>query len=382
VQYEGSGMKKSKTTNLKAILKLRRKAKEEHQKVLDLIITIRRARKMNSTYLKGMDVDKVDARMRCDYNVAGTNTFRLSSSESMFGCGTNLQNQPKRRDSDGGVRNLFMADEGKALGAADLSQAEARVVSYLCGDEASIKGYKDGIDVHTEYAISIFHVLNGTPREEFLALKVSDPKEFKRRRNLGKLVKHATNYDGSWMMLVDSCMTEMQIYLTAAEAKELIEAGRQINQQLSGWHRSIRATLDAKQPLITPFGKIRWFGGQRGVPKTYKEAYAFIPQSTVGHLTLRGMLRIYHELGDEVDLLLQVHDEVVYQFPEDKPELALQARALMEEDILINDRTLLIPSDLSIGYKWGSLTEFDNVPSVDEIARVLNEQKSLIESVH
>ena len=76
-----------------------------------------------------------------------------------------------------------------------------------------------------------------------------------------------------------------------------------------------------------------------------------------------------------------MHDEVVFQYPEDKPELALIARELMEEDIPINGRTLLIPSELSVGYKWGSLTEL-KTNTVDEIARVLDERKGLIEAVH
>jgi DNA polymerase-1 len=379
--YEDLGLKKQYekgriTSNLKALLKLRRKAKPEHVEILDLIIDIRRARKMNSTYLKptektGMKVDSVDKRMRCDYNVAGTNTFRLSSSESLFGCGTNLQNQPKKRDSSGAVRSLFIADEGMALGACDLSQAEARVVSYLCGDEVSIKAYDDGVDVHSEYALAIAEILEGMGREEFFALS---KEEFTKRRDLGKEVKHATNYDATWATLIDSCMTNLEMYLTAAEAKELIAAGRNVNQQLEGWHRSIRVALDDKRPLITPFGKVRWFGGRRGVDKTYKEAYAFIPQSTVGVLTLRGMLRIYNELGDLVDLLLQVHDEVVFQFPIDRPDLALRARELMEEDINVNDRILRIPSDLSVGFAWGNLHEFKKIPTMDEIAEVLYEQ--------
>lgn len=383
-QYDGQGNKRSLTTNLKALLKLRRKAKEKHQRVLDLIIDIRRARKMNSTYLKptdktGMKVDSLDRRMRCDYNVAGTNTFRLSSSESLFGCGTNLQNIPKRRDKSGGVRNLFIADDGYAIGAIDLSQAEARVVSYLCGDEPTIRAYAKGLDVHSEYAFSIANALEGISREDFFSLP---PKKFKEWRNLGKQVKHATNYDATWATLMDSCMTEMEMYLLAAEAKRLLEAGREANPMLEGWHRSIRHSLDNKQPLTTPFGKVRWFGGKRGIPKTYKEAYAFIPQSTVGHLTLRGLLRIYEELGDEVDLLLQVHDEVVVQYPEDKPEFVLRARELMEEDIPINGRVLRIPAELSVGYRWGSLHEFKTVPTIEEITEALYEQKSSREAVY
>ena len=385
-QYKMDRGQRKVTTELKACLKLRRKAKPVHAEVLDLVIGIRRAKKMNSTYLQptektGMSVDPIDKRMRCDYNVAGTKTFRLSSSGSIFGGGTNLQNIPKRRDRSGAVRNLFMADTGKALGAADLSQAEARVVSYLCGDEVSIQGYANGLDVHTEYAAAIAYILERISKEDFLRMKKDNPEEFKKWRDLGKQVKHATNYDGSYNVLVESCMTEMEMYLSAAEAKELLAAGQEINQQLKGWHRSIRAELDDKKPLITPLNKIRWFGGQRGVPKTYKEAYAFIPQSTVGHLTLKGMLRIYQELGDEVDLLLQVHDEVVFQFPEDKPALALAARELMEEDIPISGRTLMIPSELSVGYRWGSLEEI-KTNTVDEIVEVLDERKGLIETIH
>jgi len=99
--------------------------------IFDLILGIRHDRKIISTYLQDKGGD--DGRIRCSYVIGGTETGRLSSRESVFGTGTNLQNVPP-----GDCRRMFIPDEGKVFVHPDLSQAEARVVAYLANEEGLI----------------------------------------------------------------------------------------------------------------------------------------------------------------------------------------------------------------------------------------------------
>lgn len=343
------------TADMNALLSLRRKHKK-FKPILDVIIDIRKLRKLTEGFLE-VETDPIDGRIRCSYNVAGTETWRLSSSGSIFGGGTNLQNQPKGADEEGVVRKLFIPDPGYFMGATDLSQAEARVVALLSDDEIAIHEFETGVDVHTAFAARLFDM----PYEELLELADSDPKEYNEMRNLGKMVRHATNYGMTWVGLIKNCM-KRGVYLNAKEAKKLLKDADKATPMLSLYHRNVREQLKTNRTIITPLGKRRRFGGRligSSADETHRAAYAFSPQSTVGVMANRGMRRIYDELGDAVDLLLQVHDEIVFQFPEDKPELAWRARELMEEEITVRGRSMVIPADLKVGMSWGEMEEID-----------------------
>ena len=177
-----TGKTNKPTADMNALLSLRRRYKK-YKPILDVIITLRKLRKLTEGFLQ-VETDPLDSRIRCSYNVAGTETWRISSSGSIFGGGTNLQNQPKGADEDGVVRKLFIPDPGYLMGATDLSQAEARVVALLSDDELALHEFESGqIDVHTAFAARLFSM----EYEDLLKLKESNPKEYKHKRNLGKM---------------------------------------------------------------------------------------------------------------------------------------------------------------------------------------------------
>ena len=107
-----------------------------------------------------------DGRMRCSINVAGTETYRFSTSKNAWGRGTNLQNIPRNRDRWGedhteawrrpvkfpNVRELFLADQGMVIGDIDLDRADAQVVAMESGDEELKQMLREGVDIHTENA--------------------------------------------------------------------------------------------------------------------------------------------------------------------------------------------------------------------------------------
>jgi len=351
-----TGKTKKPTSDMDALLSLRRRNKK-FKPILDIIIALRKLRKLMSGFLE-VETDPFDNRIRCAYNVAGTETWRISSSGSIFGGGTNLQNIPKKADLEGSIRKLFIPDTNYLMGAADLSQAEARCVAWLSDDERAIEEFEGGlIDVHTAFAARLFK----KDYEDLIKMELSsDPEEnkaFKYMRTLGKTVRHATNYGITWVGLIRVCQLD-GMYLEPREAKSLLAGAKQVTPMLELYQRNIRTQLQANRTLITPLGKLRRFGGRMvgsDSSSTFREGYAFLPQSLVGQLANRAMRRIYDELGGEVDLLLQVHDEIVFQFPSNKPELAWRAKELMIETITIRGRQMTIPADLSVGTSWGSL---------------------------
>lgn len=352
---------------------------KKYENVFTIIMAIRRLTKLANTFV-GVEADPLDGRIRSNYDVSGTTTWRLSSKKSSWGGGANLQNQPKRPlDTDMGmnplsIRDLYIADEGKFLFASDLSQAEARVVDWLSDDEQQIRRYLNGEDVHVVFASKLFKI----PLEELLQLKEGDDEQkrkFKYMRQLGKTVRHATNYGMGPKKLQEQGMKE-GLYLDFSECKTLLIAAKSATPMLEHWHRRVHEKIERDRTLTTFFGKKRRFGERWG-DELNRQAYAFEPQSTVGQLCNRGLKRIYHELGDQgVDLLLQIHDEVVGQCPLDKPHLAWRAMQLMQEEIEIRGRPLTIPSELKVGFRWGSLKE---VKSVEDIEPTL---AGLLREVH
>lgn len=340
----------------------------KYENVFTVMMAIRRLRKMANTFIDVVP-DPFDQRIRSSYDVSGTTTWRLSSKQSIWGGGCNLQNQPKRPlDTDMGmdplaIRNLYVADEGKFMFASDLSQAEARVVDWLSEDEQQIRRYLARQDTHVAYASRLFKI----PFEELCAMEEGteeERKRFKHMRRLGKTVRHATNYGMGPKKLQEQAMKEGLI-LEYSECKTLLQAAASASPMLEHWHRRVREKIERDRTLTTFFGKKRRFGERWG-DELYRQAYAFEPQSTVGQLCNRGLRRVYDELcGQGVDLLLQIHDEVVGQCPMHKPELAWQAMLLMQEEIEIRGRPLTIPTELKVGFKWGSLKGVNSVEDIE-----------------
>jgi len=134
----------------KAMKRLIRRFNSEEAK---LVTSIRKYRKLIGTYLEVQyDTDK---RLRCSFNMAGTNTGRLSSSETIFGTGTNMQNLPKA------FKEFLVADPGMLICDLDKAQAEWVAVAYIAGEARMIEAVESGIDVHIHTA----HLMFGIPKD-------------------------------------------------------------------------------------------------------------------------------------------------------------------------------------------------------------------------
>jgi DNA polymerase I len=302
--------------------------------LLHTIIGIRERRDLLERYLQ-VKIDP-DGHMRCSFDITGTRTGRLASRASLSGSGTNLQNIPE------GIRLMFVAKPGHSFVYMDYKQAEAQVVAYLARSDSLIELFEDAArDVHKENAARIF----GVPLQEV----------DKNKRYLAKRIIHASNYgmgEKRFMEIVNQDAQITGVRINKTEARSLLERYFLLYPEIREvFWKDIEVALRSTRVLDTPFGRKRTFFG-RFDDKLLKEAYAFVPQSTVGDLCCKALVNC-HSAGLEV--LLNVHDSLLVQCADDQinSTIVKMVRA-MAIPITIHDREFIIPTDCKVGKNWGN----------------------------
>lgn len=316
-----------------AIKKLQRVASGEAKVFLHAYQEWKRLRDSISKDI-GITPDPYTGRVHTGFNTEGTETGRMSTSSNPWGSGTNLQNRQKK------FRNIFIPHkDDHVFVACDAVQAEAYVVAWLSDDEELIRTFLEGKDLHTYTAAQMF----GIPEEAVT----------KEQRTIGKRIRHACNYSMSKVTLAEI------MDVSQAEAAGLIERYHMTNPALrSNYFPKIEEAIRRRGFLVTPLGRRRIFTGRITDAKTMREAFAFIPQSTVGDLTIKALCDFYYHFKDdpEISIALQIHDENVFEAPIRKArQCALVMKELMERKMEVTSvtgktRDLVIPCDFKIGY--------------------------------
>jgi len=319
-------------------------AEDYNHPLLTAIVAIRERRDIIERYLTSA-IDS-DGRIRCSFDITGTRTGRLSSRESIYGSGTNLQNQPEK------LRHIYIPDPGKVFVYRDYSQAEARVVAYLANEIALIDLFNDPTrDVHKENAARIFGIPVGEVTDE--------------RRYLAKRIIHASNYGMEAKKFVDVVNKDATdswtrrgtgIRINLAEARRLLEAYFVLYPGIRDvFWKDCERELRATRTLVSPFGRKRqFFGRWEGNPNFLLEAYSYKPQSAVGDLCCKALVRCYHEIP-ECDVLLNVHDSILVQCRvEDAYAVAEKMGECMAIPMTVGKYTFTLPTDCKVGYNWGN----------------------------
>lgn len=325
------------TANKDAIVELA--AKHPHP-VLMSILEIRERRDMIERYLNTAYDN--DGRMRCSFDVAGTRSGRLSSRKSISGSGTNLQNIPPA------IRRMFEASDGKVFVYRDYSQAEARMVAYLSRSEDLIQLFEDPTrDVHTENAARIFD----KPVSD-----VSHDVE----RYLAKRIVHACNYGMGarrFTQVINEDADITGVRLSIGDAQRLIDRYFMMFPEIrSIFWKEVEDELKHSRTLTTPFGRKRQFFA-RWDDKLLREAYSYIPQSSVGDLTRRALVRVDDEIS-EADFLLNVHDSILEECnPEDVTVVAAKMGEAMNIPIPVKGTDVYIPTDCEVGKNWAHASD-------------------------
>lgn len=289
-----------------------------------------------------------DGRIRTTYNIAGTNTGRLSSSFSIYGTGGNLQNVEEA------LRSLFIADPGMKWCKVDAKQIQSRIVGAI-----EWKLFKDGVyldacessDLHTYVAKLVWPNLpwNGDPKHD-KALCDNRNAPFYRHfthRDLCKKLGHGTNFGGAPPTL--SQQTGVPIDLVIAFQPKYMQAFPGHDE----WHLWVAQRLAVDGFLVGITGRKRWFWDRRTDPDTVRAAIAYDPQNSEAFIVNSGMLNIWW--AQTATLMMHEHDGLVYQYPahlEDTivPKLIRQLEVPID---IGHGRTLTVPYEAKVGYNRG-----------------------------
>ncbi|MBK8136336.1 MAG: DNA polymerase I [Chloroflexi bacterium] len=274
--------------------------------VVSAILEYRELSKLKGTYVDSLPnlINPRTGRLHTSYNLTGTTTGRLSSSNP------NLQNIPIRTEAGREVRRAFIAPEGKLLLSVDYSQIELRVLAHISGDPTLRQAFYDGLDIHKATAAAVF----GIPIESV----TGDQRGFAKRVNFGLIYGM-----GAFRLARDSG-------LTLSEAEEFI---RRYFARLPNVQEYLMVTKEkARQPegLITLAGRKRTFPAlinpraTRQVIQAEERAAINMPiQGSAADIINTAMIRLDAELRSrkfQAMMTLQVHDELVLEVPEDEIE--------------------------------------------------------------
>jgi uracil-DNA glycosylase family 4 len=314
--------------------------------------------KFASTYAE-MRIDE-DGRARCTYNQTRVAKApgRLSSSETGWGTGTNLQNQPDR------AHEMFVADEGYEFSYFDLSQAEARVVGWRAPIPAWMEQFEqarvDGVfDAHRALAATMFN----KPYDE---VPKSDYNEDGTHsiRYIAKRCRHGLNY----RMMPDRLATTLQISFSQAEY--LWHQYHKVNPELQQWWKWTVDKVAKDRTLFNAYGR-RWMLLERMSDEATESIVAFYPQSTIGDKVTR-IIRQCHSDPEwpvgEARIALNIHDALIaLNTIRTGPIVRRIMKKYAEEPILIEGcdgqvRELIIPCDLKVSrpddhgvHRWSTL---------------------------
>jgi len=311
-------------------------------KEASMIKAIRKLGKVRSNYLEPDKYDK-DGRIRCSYNPVGTAWSRLSSSENIFGTGMNMQNWPHH------VLKYLKCDDGYIYFSFDLAQAENRFVAYLGKIHQMIKAFEEWKDVHSMTGGLIFDKPASEVSDEPGSSTLGNGEHSE--RDWGKRSNHGLNYDFSAQGF--SLLYEMAL----RQAKFIVEKYHKIYPGVrQGFHAMIKRCLRESRTLTNPFGRKTLFLDKLD-DKTFKNAYACIPQGTVGDIINEwGMDHIYkrQDLYGHLELLTQVHDSIGFQIPlkvgwKAMAEMLFSIKASLEQTMQIHQYEFFIPADLMMG---------------------------------
>ena len=287
----------------------------------------------------------VDGRMRTSYNICGTETFRFSSSENAFGSGANLQNIPKGgEDGDEGglnlpnIRTIFVPDPGYTMFDMDLSKADLRIVTWE-SDELEMKAMlREGRDPYVEIAREFY-------KDPSITKTRSDGSDHPKYKTF-KSFAHGTHYLGSPYGLAGRL--GLSVHQASTTQKWYFERFPRI----SAWQKEFCAALLSRRYVQNIFGYRRYYF-DRIDDSTYREAIAWLPQSTVALYVNRIWMAIY-ENHPKIQVLLQGHDSIAGQFPTFRRVECLRQIHEAGQIVLPYDDPLIIPVGVKVSEKsWG-----------------------------
>lgn len=319
-----------------------KKEKENAQRLLTFLSTFleyRRLQKLRTTYT--VFPTATDGRVHAEWLIHGTATGRLSCSEP------NLMQIPKREKR---IRKIFVAADGKAFVSADYQNLEIHVLAHESKDEVLEEILAAGTNLHDHNTQTLFHIEKGDPKWD-LARSAAKTFQFGGVQYLG----------GDREVYEQVILRAPELGLTFAEYKQAKANFMRAHPAYAKWVEE--TTTEAKRTRTAE----TFVGGKRFLTATNirdveKQSVNTPIQGGAAHVINRAMIAIDREVEEgelPFDLVLQVHDQLVYEVPVGRIEEAVAlVRRHMEAPVDFRGNVVRFPVDIEIGLDWGSLEPY------------------------
>jgi DNA polymerase-1 len=305
--------------------------------VIAAVLGYREIAKTRRTYLDGL-LTRAHPFLKTvhpQFLLHGTQTGRLACRNP------NLQNIPLY--SGPVVRNAFVARPGYVLVEADYSQLELRIAAHLSEDKNMQRIFREGLDIHSEVAISLF---------EKPADKIS-----KAERRLAKDVVFGVFYGQGARSLGAE-----KLDCSTAEAQKYINIFMDRFPGFTAWQKRIVQTLHRDGEIVSELGRRRRFPLLTPANRSYAQRQAINApiQSLASDICLAALSRIHNELrSEDVYILLTVHDSILMEVPEDRcAELVPRILQIMEDAPVTLSVPMIVKAEM--GTRWGTMKEWSN----------------------
>ena len=294
--------KKSKTGNYSTSISVLDGLSTKGFEIADLIIEWRTLSKLKSTYTDALQesINKQTKRVHTSYSMASASTGRLASTNP------NLQNIPIRTSDGRRIREAFIARDGYKLISADYSQIELRLMAHAANETEMIKAFNENEDIHSQTASKVF----GIPIEDL------DPEI----RRSAKAINFGIIYG------ISSFGLSKQLSCSQSEAKNFIESYFDQFPKIKIYMDAMIENAKMKGYVETFFGRripIKGINSKNFQERSFAERQSINApiQGSAADIIKRAMIKIHNvfqEKNIESKMLLQVHDELVFECPKDE----------------------------------------------------------------
>ena len=294
--------KKSKTGNYSTSISVLEGLSTKGFEIADLIIEWRTLSKLKSTYTDALQesINKQTKRVHTSYSMASASTGRLASTNP------NLQNIPIRTSDGRRIREAFIAKDGYKLISADYSQIELRLMAHAANETEMIKAFNENVDIHSQTASKVF----GIPIEDL---------DSETRRS-AKAINFGIIYGISAFGL------SKQLSCSQSEAKNFIESYFDQFPKIKSYMDAMIENAKMKGYVETFFGRripIKGINSKNFQERSFAERQSINApiQGSAADIIKRAMIKIHNvfqEKNIESKMLLQVHDELVFECPKDE----------------------------------------------------------------
>lgn len=310
--------------------------KDQHD-IVPLLVRYRHISKLQTGYTHPLQehIDE-NGRVHTTFLQHGTTTGRLASKNP------NLQNIPNHSKEGLIIRNAFVAGEGRVLASLDYSQMEIRIAALLSQDPNFLSMVTDGKDIHTETAMHLFNKQIITKKERDRAKRI----------NFGIL----------YGMGPQALAKDLEV--SFLEAQTLLKEYKHSFPQLNKYLESVKDDAHKDGYVSTYFGRRRYFpllqSANPRLRSAIERASINAPiQGTAADIVKIAMVKTAKHIAkknkDTAQLLLQVHDELVFEIQKEKSkDIVKEIQHIMENEVVYTEN-VSFPVTVSIGKAWGAV---------------------------